>query len=271
MNNDLTTKAKNTKTMSIPEMIEASAKELQKALPNSMSPERLSRIALTCVRTNPDLAQCTPESFMGALFTSAQLGVEPVAGRAYLLPFWNSRKIGNEWKKIREVQFILGYKGVADLFYRHAKSVNLAWGVVHENDDFDYEKGTDEFLRHKPAQSDRGKVLGYWVMARLDNGGSPFEYMTHDDCIGHGRKHSKTFDNKSNAFYKSSPWATSTESMCLKTVLLQLSKLLPLSIEVQQAIQTDETSRHYREGVVDMLAIPDQTNWEAPEKEEENE
>jgi len=55
--NELTEKAANIKTMSIPQLIEASAKELSKALPNAMSPERLSRIALTSVRMNPDLAQ----------------------------------------------------------------------------------------------------------------------------------------------------------------------------------------------------------------------
>lgn len=272
MNNstDLVKKAENKKMMSIPDMITASAEELKKALPNAMSPERLARIALTCVRMNPDLAQCTPESFMGALFTSAQLGIEPVAGRAYLLPFWNKRKIGQEWKSLREVQFILGYKGVSDLFYRHAKSVNLAWAVVRENDDFDYAYGTESFLRHKPAQENRGKILGYWVMAKLSNGGAPFAYMTHDDCIEHGRNHSKTYDKKNNVFYKSSPWASSTESMCLKTVLLQLSKLLPMSVELQQAIQSDETSKHYRNGVTDILEIPDQTNWDKPEKEDES-
>ena len=78
---------------SIRGLIEKSAKELARALPNHMSPERLGRIALTCVRLNPELAKCTPQSFLGALFVSAQLGLEPVAGLAYLLPFRNNRKI----------------------------------------------------------------------------------------------------------------------------------------------------------------------------------
>jgi len=231
----------------------------------------LSRIALTSVRMNPDLAQCTPESFMGALFTSAQLGVEPIAGRAYLLPFWNKKKVGNEWKTLREVTYILGYRGVIELFYRHAKSTELNWGVVHENDEFDFEQGTESFLKHKPAREKRGKVIGYWTLAKLNNGGTPFIFMSHDDCIEHARNHSKTFDKKNNVFYKSSPWATNTEAMCLKTCLIQLSKLLPLSVELQQAIQTDETSRHYRQGVTDMLEIPDQTNWDDKEEGAEGE
>lgn len=267
MNNDLVSKANAVKTTTVQSLIESMAPELQKALPNAMSPERLTRIALTCIRMTPKLSQCTPESLIGALFTSAQLGIEPVAGHAYLLPFNNSKKVGSSWVKVLECQFILGYRGVAALFYRHAKAVVLSWAVVHENDVFDYEKGTESFLKHKPAQEDEGKVLGYWVMAELTNGGKVFEYMTFNACMDHGRKHSKTFYEGS--FSKSSPWVTAPDSMCLKTVLLKLSKVLPISIELQQAIQTDETSRAYKDGVKDILEIPDQTNWDKNEEEKE--
>jgi len=261
MSTDLVNKANEVKTVTIQELIERTAPELEKALPNAMSSERLTRIALTCIRTNPKLALCSPESLLGALFTSAQLGVEPIAGHAYLLPFNNSKKVGNEWRKVLECQFILGYRGVASLFYRHAKSVVLSWGVVHENDFFEYEKGTENFLRHRPTQDEKGKVLGFWVLAELANGGKSFEYMTHTDCMEHGRQHSKTFDKSKKVFYDNSPWVTSPESMCLKTCLLKLSKILPISIELQQMIQSDETSKHYRKGA-NMLEIPDQTNWQ---------
>src|SRR5690349_10776977 len=91
---------------SLQELITKSAKELGKALPEHMRPERLVRIALTCIRLNPELGKCTPASLLGSLFTAAQIGIEPVAGRAYLLPFNNNRKIDNEWKTVKEAQFI---------------------------------------------------------------------------------------------------------------------------------------------------------------------
>jgi len=114
----------NAKPVSLQEMIEQAAKEFKKVLPIGMRPERLVRIALTCIRQTPELTSCNPESFVGALLVSAQLGLEPVAGRAYILPFYNNKE------RRRDAQFIVGYKGLADLFYRHDKSVNLAWGVV---------------------------------------------------------------------------------------------------------------------------------------------
>ena len=76
----------------IPSVIKNSVKELEKAVPNCMNAERLCRIALTTVRLNPKLAECTPESFLGALFQAAQLGLEPnVEGQAYLIPYTNKK------------------------------------------------------------------------------------------------------------------------------------------------------------------------------------
>lgn len=257
-----------TEATSLKSLIEKSAKELGRALPEHMRPERLVRIALTCIRLNPELGKCTPESFLGALFVSAQLGLEPVAGRAYILPFNNSRQKANGWETIKEAQFVAGYKGLADLFYRHEKSVELAWDVVRKNDEFDYEKGTNAFLKHKPAKVTRGVAVGYWVMASLQGGGKPFHYMSVDECMAHGRKHSKTFDKKEGRFYDKSPWSTDPDSMCLKTVLIQLAKLLPLSVELQKAIAADETTRDYRSGIEDALDLPDNVNWDAIEPQD---
>lgn len=255
-----TTKARQalasvTPQQTLQELIEKSAKEFKKALPVHMRPERLVRIALTCIRTTPGLTQCTPNSFVGALLVSAQLGLEPMAGRAYILPFFNN-KTGKT-----EAQFLVGYKGLAELFYRHEKSVMLAWGVVKKNDEFEYEYGTQAKLRHKPAMTERGDTMGFYVIAELQGAAKPFMYMSREDCMEHGKKHSKTYDAKTGQFNKYSPWFTDPDSMCLKTVLIQLSKLLPLSIELQKAISADETSREYREGIDDALDIPAQT-WE---------
>ena len=89
----------------------------------------------------------------------------------------------------------------------------------------------------------------------------------------HGREHSKTYVTKEWSdkerrmvdceahFHPSSPWATDPESMCLKTVLIHVCKLLPLSVEVQRIIQADETSRDYRHGMTNMLDAPSNTDW----------
>lgn len=79
--------------------------EIKKALPRVMTPERFSRIVLSALSTTPTLAECTPSSFLGAMMTAAQLGVEPNTplGQGYLIPRRNGKK-GGIW----ECQFQLG-------------------------------------------------------------------------------------------------------------------------------------------------------------------
>src|SRR6266550_1040351 len=119
MANVETTKQALTKqepTKDLRSMIKQAAAELALALPEHMRAERLVRIALTNIRQVAELANCTPESFLGALFTTAQLGIEPIAGRAYILPFYNSKKKSDgTWHKVLEAQFVMGYRGLAEL------------------------------------------------------------------------------------------------------------------------------------------------------------
>lgn len=243
------------------DIIKNSVAEIGKALPSHMTPERVVRIALTAISTNPELAKCTPQSFMGSLFVLAQLGLEPIAGRAYLLPFNNRRKIGNDWKTFPEVQAVIGYKGYVELFYRHDAALAIDMQTVFEGDEFSYEYGTNANIKHKPSMRERGNAIGYYAIAKLRGGASIFRYMSIEEAMEHGKKHSKTYDAKTGTFYASSPWAKEQDAMCMKTVLLQLSKMLPLSVELQRAIAVDETSRDFRDGVKSAIDLPETTDW----------
>lgn len=243
------------------DLIRQNATELGRALPAHMNPERIMRIALTCIQTTPKLAQCTPASFMGSLFALAQIGLEPIAGRAYLLPFANKRNVNGQWVTVNEVQALIGYKGYIDLFYRHDSALAIDMQTVYQNDEFSYEYGTTSFLKHRPATKDRGEVRGYYAVAKLKGGAHAFRYMSKEDALEHGRQHSKTWNAQENKFHASSPWATEEDAMGMKTVLLQLSKVLPISMEIQRAISVDETSRDYRQGVEDAVALPSTTHW----------
>lgn len=260
------------KVIPIETLIQKSVTELGKALPKCMSAERLVRIALTSIRLNPKLSNCTGESFLGALFQAAQLGLEPnIEGQAYLIPYSNSKKENGKWIKKDEVQFQIGYKGYIELFYRHGAAQSIDMHTVYENDIFDYEYGTDQFLKHKPALKNRGVPIAYYAMATLTNGGRIFKVMTHEECIEHGKAHSKCYITKewdeskkqyievTPHFDKNSPWSKDPKAMCKKTVLIQLAKLLPKSVELQKALAMDNTTKSKLD--VDMFNIKDETNW----------
>lgn len=75
---------------------------IKKAVPGVITPERFSRIVLTALSSNPELANCTPRSFCGAMMQAAQLGLEPNTplGEAYLIPYRNHGQL--------ECQFQIG-------------------------------------------------------------------------------------------------------------------------------------------------------------------
>ena len=156
---------KLTKSMSIADMIKAMEPEIKKALPQVITPERFTRMALSALNTTPKLAECSQMSFLGALMNAAQLGLEPNTplGQAYLIPYRNKGKL--------ECQFQIGYKGLIDMVYRNDNIQTVQAQCVYENDEFEYELGLEPKLVHKPALKDRGNLILVYALWKAKNGG----------------------------------------------------------------------------------------------------
>ena len=121
------------KSMTIVDMVKALEPEIRRALPAVITPERFTRMALSAINNTPELADCTPMSFIAALMNAAQLGMEPNTplGQAYLIPYRN--------KGTLECQFQLGYKGLIDLAYRTGQIQIIQAQAVREYDYFEYQ------------------------------------------------------------------------------------------------------------------------------------
>lgn len=203
--------------------------EIAKALPSVITPERFTRIVTTALSSNPELANTTPASFLGAMMTAAQLGLEPNTplGQAYLLPYRN--------KGVLETQFQLGYKGLIDLAYRSGEIQIIQAHTVYENDEFSYEFGLEPKLVHKPAVKDRGEPIAFYAMFKTKDGGYGFDVMSVDDVRAHAAKYSKSYGSSF------SPWKTNFNEMALKTILKRVLKYAPLKTEFVRGITQDET------------------------------
>lgn len=203
--------------------------QIAKALPSVITPERFTRMVLTALSSTPQLNQCSPKSFLGAMMQAAQLGVEPNTplGQAYLIPYRNH---GN-----MECQFQLGYKGMIDLAYRSGEIISISAHEVCENDEFSYELGLEEKLYHKPALTDRGPVILYYATFKTKHGGCGFAVMSVDDVRAHMKKFSKA------AGGSFSPWSTNFDEMAKKTVLKKCLKYAPIKTDFVRAVSTDET------------------------------
>ena len=161
------------------EMVERQMEEIAKALPPGiMTPERFARIVLTEFRKNPSLLACTPESFLGALFQTAQLGLEPGGslGHAFLIPYKNGKLTKERGYDVWECQLQIGYKGYIELAGR--RGIIMRAREVHKNDRFAFDLGTDEHLTHSWALGDdRGDVVGFWGKAVMPDGRATFTVM----------------------------------------------------------------------------------------------
>ena len=202
-------------------------KEIKKALPSVITPERFTRIVLSALSTNPKLADTTPQSFLGAMMTAAQLGVEPNTplGQAYLIPYRN--------KGVMECQFQLGYKGLIDLAYRSGEISIIQAQMVYSEDSFTYSFGLEPTLKHIPATGDRGEPVHVYAMFKTKEGGYGFEVMSIEEIRIFAQKYSKAYDN--------GPWQTNFEEMAKKTVLKRVLKYAPLKTEFLRGLAQDET------------------------------
>lgn len=220
------------KSMSIADMIKVMEPQIKKALPEVITPERFTRMALSALNTTPKLNECTPMSFLAALMNAAQLGLEPNTplGQAFLIPYNNKGEM--------ECQFQLGYKGLIDLSYRNPNMQIITAHTVYENDEFEYELGLNPCLNHRPTLGERGEIRLFYGLFKLTNGGFGFEVMSKTAMDDFAKEYSKAFDSSF------SPWRTNYESMALKTIIKKALKYAPLKSEFRNALSTDETIKN---------------------------
>lgn len=196
--------------------------QLARALPRHISPDRMLRVTLTALRTTPGLAQCEAKSLLAAVMTCAQLGLEPQTplGQAYLVPYGG------------KVQLIIGYRGLIELARRSGELQYIVAREVCEGDEFSFEYGLEEKLVHRPALKGRGKAYAYYGVARFKDGSYVTQVMSIEEIERH-RQRSKT----PNA----GPWVTDYDEMAKKTVIRSMAKYLPLSIELTEALRSEES------------------------------
>ncbi|AHJ88637.1 RecT-like ssDNA annealing protein [Geobacillus phage GBK2] len=232
LKNQLAAKANNAQMQEKPktpqqvvgEYIKTMMPSIQQVLPKHLDAERMARLALNVIRTNPLLLQCNMPSLLGAVLEAAKLGLEPgLLGQAYIVPYKNHKASEAAGKDVYEAQFIIGYRGLIDLVRRSGQVSTIAAHAVHENDVFEYEYGLNDKLVHKPALKDRGAVIAYYAIAKMKDGGYSFLVMSKEDIEKHRDKYSKA--------KKYSPWVDEFDAMAKKTVLRQLIKYLPISVE----------------------------------------
>lgn len=196
---------------------------IAQGLPKHLTADRMIAMATQVIAKNQRIAACTPSSIIGSVMQASVLGFRPASalGQCYFVPYGT------------ECQFQVGYKGYVDLAFRSGIIKDLYAHVVKEEDEFDYELGMRPFLKHKPG-SGKGKITHVYAVAHLSNGGEVFNVLTYDEV----EKLRKMSPGQKKGL--ADPWKTWYDEMAKAKAIKRLSKFLPLSDEIQQAVIGDE-------------------------------
>lgn len=200
--------------------------QLNAALPKFLNADRFLRTIYSALLQNPKLLDCSKESLLSSMIQAAQLGLEPVLGKAALIPYGT------------EMQFQPMFRGLIDLAMRSDKIEKITAHTVYDKDAFAIDYGTAERLTHNPfLDGDRGNIRGSYTVWYYKDGGTTHSYMSISD-IYKIRDRSQAW--KAYLKYKKTcPWNTDESEMCKKTVIKRHSKLQPCSVEFETAVEYD--------------------------------
>jgi recombination protein RecT len=208
----------------------------------SIPPETFLRLALTEMRNNPSLANCTTESLMGALMTAARLSLEPGGplGQFYLTP--RTVKINN--RPTRVVVPIIGYRGLRDLALRSGRVASIQAFLIREGDEFRYGSNEQRGFWHEwvPADTDEDESTRPWTgvltIAQLSGTGKPvWRYLSRNAVMA--RK-------AAGAAGERGPWKDHEEAMARKTGVRAIANDLPSSGVLAEAARVDEQVQVWR-------------------------
>lgn len=236
---------KGLKTADVKGLLSLYKAQIAQALPKHLSADRIIQLATTLITRTPALAECSTPSLIGAVMQASILGFEPVIslGQCYLLPYANN-KTG-----FKEVQFIIGYRGMIELARRSGQLKDIYAQAVYTGDEFKYEFGLEPKLVHIPALENRGNLTHVYAVAHFTNGGFAFEVMSKYDV---DKIRSKSPAKNAGA------WVDFYDEMAKKTVIRRLWKLLPSSVETRVAETTDEKILQpdiFEEGEIDLNKV----------------
>jgi recombination protein RecT len=209
-------------------------RQFARVLPQWMNADRFLRVAWTSMMRNPKLRECTPQSTLGALIQAAQLGLEPVLGRAHLIPYKNNKT------NTLEMQFQVGYQGLIELAERTEKFDGISAHCVYEKDEFEILLGTEEKLVHRrPKTGDRGKLIGAYTTWRRKDGSVSFDYLSIEEIHRKFRARSQAYNNAEKYKSYDSPWHFDEDEMLKKSMIKHHAKMEPASIDFMRAVEMD--------------------------------
>ena len=236
------------------------------------APQFLASI-VSAYSSNKELQKADQMSVMaaGMIAATLNLDINPSLGFAAIIPYKkNKKEKDGTWTNTIEAQFQIMTKGFVQLSLRSGMYRNINVTEIYEDEFRSEDIISGEVFIEPVADGDRAhgrtsKVIGYVAYLEFVNGFRKMVYWRMDKILNHAKKFSKSFDSRSDKFYKGSTWDTNFEAMCRKTVLKNaLSSWGILSTQMQEAVVVDggikpdmDAELEYAEDQPDIIQAPE--------------
>lgn len=204
------------------------AKEMReqflRALPKQIDGDRFIRVFLTTLSMNPEIAECTQRSVLGAIMKAAQDGLLLDGREAAVVIFKNNQQ------GTKEAQYLPMVAGILKKMRQSGEIASVSAHVIKANDYFEFQLGDEEKITHRPSLTDdRGAIIGAYAVVKTLEGGVYREIVSLAQ-IQKAQAVSKA---------KKGPWLDWNEEMAEKTVLKKIAKRCPSSTDLQMVIDHD--------------------------------
>lgn len=238
--------------------------EFAKAMLPGLDAEMVVRDACTAVSRTEGLWEAEPSTVLGAAMTAAQLGLRiGVLGHSWILPFWSSHD------KTQKAQLMIGYQGYIDLCYRSGLVVDMATEIVYQKEAdagrFDFWRTEDRpHLLHKPLIDDIStrdscplcqetdprcdnidnhgdRIHAFYACARTKGGGFN---VTRPWGLNMMLAHRARYAKKDRHGRPSLFWTRDFPAAGRKTMARELTRLLPKTTQLANALYADEGVRN---------------------------
>jgi len=212
-------------------ILDGKRNEIKMLLPKSIDVDHFIGVCKTAVLQTPDLASADRRTFFTACMAAANDGLFP-DGKEAVLNIYNSKiKQNGQDIWIKKVQYLPMAAGMIKKLYATGQVTFVDAAAVYEKDQFDYERGDNQRLIHKPTLDDQpGKVVAAYAVVKLANGEVKREVMPRRDI-----EKVKSASKASNG----PGWTDWYDQFAIKSVLKRAYKQLPKMADFEKIIEAD--------------------------------
>lgn len=196
-------------------------RELAKALPEHVTLDRFIRTLITAIQNTTELLECDRLSLWNAALRAASDGLLPDGRHGSMVIYRDSKGGG------KKAQWLIMIAGIRQLVRNSGEITTWETDIVHERDNWKYQRGDNPLIFHEPVQGDRGPVIAAYSIARFKTGEISREWMWFDE-LEKVRATSKA---------QRGPWQDWTEEMYRKTVAKRHAKVLPMSSDLDAVLR----------------------------------